>query len=306
LFLLFLGTIVLQAYALTSPVPYVWALHVVTAVFALLTGLSFVEGNDLKRFKTIGKRFTVFSKLYQDVFSWLLVTYLVLLVVRSFTALPFNADWMLVPVLLAGVLTVVFPAKVAKVAKRTHQDTWLIWGLGVVGTVLIFLKTGSLGWLQYVISLLGGALIVLLSYLVYEKEELETPVYLFVTPNGVALSVAVLFVLSAVLSFWLGLSAFRVVFGAVFVLFVPGFSLSYAFFGSKEIDVLERIALSFALSIAVVPLIVFYLNLAGMRISALSVSIVVVFVTALGYVVYRYKPFLVQRFSKKKNNVRKR
>src|SRR6266568_1950678 len=59
--------------------------------------------------------------------------------------------------------------------------------------------------------------------------------------------------------------------GAAYVLFVPGFVLSFGFFPRGRIDLLERMALSFALSIAVVPLVAFYLNLAGVRISRLNI-----------------------------------
>ncbi len=73
--------------------------------------------------------------------------------------------------------------------------------------------------------------------------------------------------------------ALRIVFGSIYVLFLPGFIISFIFFpktrafedkekdkekGEKRekgaIDWIERIALSFALSIAIVPLVVFYLN----------------------------------------------
>ena len=77
------------------------------------------------------------------------------------------------------------------------------------------------------------------------------------------------------------LEGFRIVFGSVYVLFIPGFILTYIFFpqtkefDSKDketnaIDWIERIALSFALSIAVVPLIIFYLNLIGLKITLLN------------------------------------
>ena len=74
----------------------------------------------------------------------------------------------------------------------------------------------------------------------------------------------------------------RIIFGSIYVLFLPGFVLTFAFFENNEIDVIERIALSFALSIAVVPLLVFYLNLVGMRIDVLSVSLVIAFVIFAG------------------------
>ena len=92
------------------------------------------------------------------------------------------------------------------------------------------------------------------------------------------------------------LEAFRIVFGSVYVLFLPGFVISYIFFPktkefdsekgeNKEhengaIDWIERIALSFALSIAIVPLAVFYLNLIGLRINTLNS-----FFTILGIIV---------------------
>lgn len=72
------------------------------------------------------------------------------------------------------------------------------------------------------------------------------------------------------------LEALRVFFGLVFVLFVPGFAWSYVFFTGKSIDWIERIALSFGLSIALVPLVTFCLHwLLDMRITLLSTSLVV-------------------------------
>lgn len=98
----------------------------------------------------------------------------------------------------------------------------------------------------------------------------------------------------------------RIVFGSIYVLFIPGFIISYIFFPktkkfdednkkdeknkeeNKEnennktdsIDIIERIALSFALSISIVPLTVFYLNLIGIRINLLNS-----FLTILGIII---------------------
>ncbi len=93
------------------------------------------------------------------------------------------------------------------------------------------------------------------------------------------------------------LSSLRIVFGSIYVLFIPGFIISYIFFprtmefeGKKEnegnenkkhsIDWIERTALSFALSIAIVPLAVFYLNLIGIKINTLNS-----FLTILGIII---------------------
>ena len=77
----------------------------------------------------------------------------------------------------------------------------------------------------------------------------------------------------------------RIVFGSVYVLFLPGLAMTFAFFKNREIDVIERIALSFALSIAVVPLLVFYFNLIGMKINVLNTGLVIAFIILLNLAV---------------------
>lgn len=68
----------------------------------------------------------------------------------------------------------------------------------------------------------------------------------------------------------------RIIFGSVFVLFLPGYAWSYVFFKRDEIDLIERIALSFGLSIALVPLVVFWLNwLLKVKINLVSVTVVI-------------------------------
>ena len=89
------------------------------------------------------------------------------------------------------------------------------------------------------------------------------------------------------------LGSFRVIFGSVYVLFVPGLVWSFVFFpfGEKKVDIIERIALSFALSIAIVPLAVFYLNLIGLKISAWSsfLVVLVLIIAGLSVVILRRK-----------------
>lgn len=95
------------------------------------------------------------------------------------------------------------------------------------------------------------------------------------------------------------LESLRIVFGSVYVLFLPGFILSYIFFdnrGEKKLDAIERIALSFALSIAVVPLVVFYLNLIGMKINALNSFFVVLAIIILGLIIVKFKSKKVNKF----------
>lgn len=72
------------------------------------------------------------------------------------------------------------------------------------------------------------------------------------------------------------LELLRIPIGSVFVLFLPGYAWSFVFFKKDEIELIERIALSFGLSIALVPLIVFWLNwLLKIKINIVTVTAVI-------------------------------
>src|SRR3989344_9275248 len=115
-------------------------------------------------------------------------------------------------------------------------------------------------------------------------------------------SIIVLSLISLIITIFSSLSylaSFRIIFGSVYVLFLPGFILSFVFFpktkefdskeNKGEIDWLERIALSFALSIAVVPLAVFYLNLIGIKINLLNSFLTILGIVLISFVILYYQ-----------------
>jgi uncharacterized membrane protein len=78
------------------------------------------------------------------------------------------------------------------------------------------------------------------------------------------------------------LTGLKTLLAALFIVFLPGSAWSAVLFPKKDMDRLERIALSFALSVALVPLTVFWLNwLFGVRITLLSTSLAVCGLVAL-------------------------
>ena len=67
----------------------------------------------------------------------------------------------------------------------------------------------------------------------------------------------------------------RYVFGSVFVLFLSGYSLIKVLFSSKELDNIERFALSIGLSLALVPIVGLLLNYTpwGIRTTPVTLSL---------------------------------
>ncbi len=91
--------------------------------------------------------------------------------------------------------------------------------------------------------------------------------------------------MSEFFSFVESLSVIRGILGFILVFFIPGFAWTLVFF--RQVNVLERIALSFGLSIAVVTLSILILNkLIGIRITGLNSVLIILVITIVPVVIY--------------------
>lgn len=113
-------------------------------------------------------------------------------------------------------------------------------------------------------------------------------------PIDIIISILLSFLLVPIIIFDFN-DTLRIILGLPFILFLPGYNLIFALFPTKKtttqsIDILERIALSFGLSIAIVPLIGLILNYTpwGIRLEPILVSLIL-FITLTGVVgMYRW------------------
>ena len=106
-------------------------------------------------------------------------------------------------------------------------------------------------------------------------------------------------ILEPAFSFLDSLPIIRAVLGFILVFFLPGFAWTLVFFSGKQINILERLALSFGLSIAVVTLSILALNrLIGMRITWFNAVLVIIAVTIIPVVIY----FLKKLITKQRHN----
>ncbi len=77
----------------------------------------------------------------------------------------------------------------------------------------------------------------------------------------------------------------RALLGFIFVFFIPGFAWTLVFF--RQVNVIERIVLSFGLSIAVVTLSLLFLNkLIGVQITGFNSVLTIIAVTIIPLVFY--------------------
>jgi hypothetical protein len=95
------------------------------------------------------------------------------------------------------------------------------------------------------------------------------------------------------------LVAFRWVLGSIFVLFIPGYVTVEALFPKgRELDGIERFALSVGLSLAVVPLVGLLLNYTpwGIRLDPIVISLTILTLGLAGVTVLRRFRISVERF----------
>lgn len=113
--------------------------------------------------------------------------------------------------------------------------------------------------------------------------------WFWATTALVAITLIVVFTVNASLLIYV-----RYVLGGVFILFLPGFMLISALYPRKEMDELERIALSIGLSLAIVPLIGLALNYTpwGIRLEPIMISLsLFTEILAVAIVIQRFRYF---------------
>jgi len=103
-------------------------------------------------------------------------------------------------------------------------------------------------------------------------------------------------IIGSAVPFFDSLPAIRAILGFILVFFLPGFAWTLVFFSGKQINIIERLALSFGLSIATVTLSIFALNrLIGMSITGSNAVLVTIAVIIIPMVIYGLKKLIGRR-----------
>jgi len=100
--------------------------------------------------------------------------------------------------------------------------------------------------------------------------------------------------MESLVSFIEDLTVIRAILGFMLVFFLPGFAWTLVFF--RKVNVVERIALSFGLSIALVTLGVIVLNLLlGIRINGINALLTIIVMTVIPAGIYLFMRFRTRK-----------
>ena len=92
------------------------------------------------------------------------------------------------------------------------------------------------------------------------------------------------------------LPAIRIILGLILVFFLPGFAWTLIFFSGRQINIIERLALSLGLSIAVVTLSILAMNkLIGVRITGFNSVLIILAITIIPVAIYYLKRLVKRR-----------
>ena len=131
----------------------------------------------ISNFNKYKKYFKDFSDFCGKIFSILLIVYLALLLIEQFFENPFkqffNLNVVLIMLIVSGSLYAIF-IKEKEIKQREYgikrKDILFVILLGIIGSVLIWIKTKEYGLISYYISIISGFLIIILSYCVLKGE----------------------------------------------------------------------------------------------------------------------------------------
>lgn len=127
--------------------------------------------------KVCKKVFVWCRDLVQTIFPILLVTYLLLILLETLfegsVSSYLNLNYLLIAVIVFGIgALLAAPGKAERVKGEslTAKSIIIIICASLGGAVIIWYKTREIGWLSYVISVVSGGLIVLLTMLIWRDD----------------------------------------------------------------------------------------------------------------------------------------
>jgi len=129
----------------------------------------------IEKLKT-DKRVMKLLDINHNFFSMLLVTYLLLLLVETIwmgsVSAFFNLNYFLLILMISGAISVLTreEGKIKKVI-LTKKDYFFIAALGIAGMLIIWYKIKDIGNFAYLVSIIAGVLIILISVLLNEEDE---------------------------------------------------------------------------------------------------------------------------------------
>jgi hypothetical protein len=131
-----------------------------------------------EKIKDFIKNREIQKRILSYTFQLVLVVFLIFLLINQISSLWYiehiniNLNWVIGAVILLGVLSILLPPKeILKQDKMKKRDYLFILMLGIAGAAIIKIKTSPLGILSWILSIILGILILIISLLVLQEDD---------------------------------------------------------------------------------------------------------------------------------------
>ncbi|MFH1256287.1 MAG: hypothetical protein V1494_03250 [Candidatus Diapherotrites archaeon] len=146
----------------------------ISIILAILFGFAFY----LFRYANANWKEEEVTRLFNQIFQFVLAGFLVLLLVNEFYPVDaiININYVLVMALFFGIISVLISSGDETRQQKeeiTGKDLIMVIGAGIAGGFLVFIKTTTLGLLGLFISVVAALLIIILSYLLLSENDCE-------------------------------------------------------------------------------------------------------------------------------------
>ena len=267
-------------------------LLVIQIVIAILVGYNIIANNKILNYSimlliiTTGmsyilnrtNKYESIIKINNFFFQIMLILFILIMLIGTIWSnlILINLSYILMPLIITGTIFLLTKnekkSKERKITKKEHTFSII---LSIIFILLMYLKTKELTLLRGVSILFLGTITYFTSLVLLRGEITKEDLIEISNKKIILIIITILMITSITLFLLTGISGLRIIWGTVYLFFLPGFSFSYIIFRNKEIDKIERIIFSFILSIIIVPLVIFYLNYMGVKLSILNILLII-------------------------------
>ncbi len=155
-------------------------IYLILLIPAALIGYLVYKKSDLIKNTRV---FLILSKISSELFNSLLITFLLLLLIENIwensVSEHINLNYLMLIVLIFGIISIYSSSAAGNMntgGRATRKEYFIIVCIGIAGMMIIWSKIKYMGFISYPISIISGILIVLLSILMLEENDIRDSV----------------------------------------------------------------------------------------------------------------------------------
>jgi len=245
----------------------------------------------------------ILDKIFKIIFIIFLFLLLIEIIWPKSVTTYLNFDYFAILVILFGIIFLFkghHKINNKKVNNKINKMKYIycIFIFIIIDCVLLFFKLNEEPFIKYIIIIFMIFIIFYINYsfLITDKKIIKNKIK--ENKKNILIFIAIILALLTLFSIFLKINLLRLLLIIIYILFLPGLLIIYLIFPKSyigQIKLVEKIFLSFALSLATVPIIIFLFNICGIKINKLNIFLIITLIYFIFFIIF----FLRKKYNKK-------